>query len=123
MPEWSASPGSWWPTTGCSATRRDGGTGFTRSSDGLVVRFGSVRPSRDWGECGMALSRRATIGLATGAVVLVTAAGGWLAFGTGGAPSTTTGQALSVATDQTTTVVTTTPTTTVATTTTAPTTV
>lgn len=72
----------------------------------------------------MALSRRATIALATGTAVLVTAAGVWLAFGTGGSPSTT-GQALSDVTSETTTAVTTTPTITTAapTTTVAPTTV
>lgn len=71
----------------------------------------------------MALSRRATIGLASGTAALVVVAGVWLVFGTG-APADTAGQALSVATDATTTAVTTTATTTAApTTTTAPTTV
>src|SRR5438270_4528916 len=124
MPASSAWRGSWRPTTRCSGTRRHGGIGFTRSGDGLVVRFGSVRPSRVWGESGMALSRRATIVLATGTAALVTVAGVWLVLGTGGSPSTTSGQALSEVTSQTTTAVTTTSTTTAApTTTVAPTTV
>jgi soluble lytic murein transglycosylase-like protein len=65
----------------------------------------------------MALSRRATIALATGTAALVTVAGVWLVFGN--SPSNTTGQALSEVTSQTTTAVTTTtPTTTAAQTTT-----
>ena len=62
----------------------------------------------------MALSRRATIALATGTAALVTVAGVWLVFGTGGSPSTTSGQALSEVTSQTITAVTTTTTTTAA---------
>jgi hypothetical protein len=60
--------------------------------------------------------------LATGTAALVTVAGVWLAFGTGGSPSTP-GQALSEAPSETTTAVTTTTTTAAPTTTVAPTTV
>jgi hypothetical protein len=72
----------------------------------------------------MALSKRATIGLASGTAALVVVAGVWLVFGNGGAPKDTAGQALSFTTSETSVRVTTTPTTTLApTTTVAPTTV
>jgi hypothetical protein len=70
----------------------------------------------------MALSKRATIGLASGTAALVVVAGVWLVFGNGG-PKDTAGQALFVSTSETTTAVTTTTTTAAPTTTIAPTTV